>query len=88
MTSKQSTVLANITKLEADLAQEKIKLERWRKENVRRKHNYVPFVMELLKLLASKGEVAALRGVRVNRMCSLRMVADTNPHDYQANSTR
>jgi len=30
---------------------------RWRKENVRRRHNYLPFIMELLKGLADEGKL-------------------------------
>ena len=29
-------------------------------ENVRRRHNYLPFIMELLKLLAKKGDLVDL----------------------------
>eukprot|EP00188_Purpureofilum_apyrenoidigerum_P002099 Plantae.Rhodophyta-Purpureofilum_apyrenoidigerum.ctg22511.p1 GENE.Plantae.Rhodophyta-Purpureofilum_apyrenoidigerum.ctg22511~~Plantae.Rhodophyta-Purpureofilum_apyrenoidigerum.ctg22511.p1 ORF type:complete len:331 (-),score=98.49 Plantae.Rhodophyta-Purpureofilum_apyrenoidigerum.ctg22511:192-1184(-) len=46
-----------IAEVEMELAEESFKQQRWKKENTRRKHNYVPFVMEFLKLLASKGEL-------------------------------
>uniref|UniRef100_A0A7S3EA70 Ubiquitin carboxyl-terminal hydrolase n=1 Tax=Rhodosorus marinus TaxID=101924 RepID=A0A7S3EA70_9RHOD len=55
--TEASEIAARIAELQADLEAEKVKRKIWKKENARRKHNYVPFVMELLKLLASKGEL-------------------------------
>lgn len=39
---------------------EQLKAERWKVENVRRKHNYVPFIFNLLKILAEKGKLNSL----------------------------
>ena len=40
-----------------DLAQEEQKRQAWATENERRQHNYIPFVMELVKQLAAKGKL-------------------------------
>lgn len=45
---------------QADLAQQQAKHEQWRLENERRRHNYVPLCVELLKALAKKGDLPEL----------------------------
>ena len=40
--------------LEQQLAAEQAKHARWKTENIRRRHNYVPFVLEFLSILAQK----------------------------------
>ena len=43
-----------------NLAEEEEKRKTWRKENIRRRHNYLPFSVQLLKGLASQGELVPL----------------------------
>ena len=33
----------------------------WARENKRRKHNYIPFIVKMIEELAKRGELAALR---------------------------
>mmetsp|Transcript_4184 Transcript_4184/g.6007 ORF Transcript_4184/g.6007 Transcript_4184/m.6007 type:complete len:308 (-) Transcript_4184:1842-2765(-) len=46
--------------LQADLASQHAKREQWKLENQRRRHNYVPLCVELLKALAMKGSLQDL----------------------------
>lgn len=43
--------------LQMDLEMEKDRRKSWKKENIRRRHNYLPFIMELLKFLGSEGQL-------------------------------
>jgi len=49
------------SQLQEVVLREKQRFEDWAIENVRRKHNYVPFVFGLLKILAKEGKLAGLR---------------------------
>ena len=46
--------------LQSRLDDEKAKTERQRAENIRRRHNYIPFIVALLKILAARGHMPAL----------------------------
>eukprot|EP00808_Paulinella_micropora_P019029 g25245.t1 len=51
---------AQIADVKSRLEQEADKRKKWAIENVRRKHNYVPFIFALLKQLAKSGKLPAL----------------------------
>lgn len=47
-------------RLQALINEENRKSERYQMENIRRKHNYLPLIMELLKMLAKEGKLVPL----------------------------
>jgi len=47
-------------RLEMMLEEEEMKRAKWRSENIRRRHNYLPLIMELLTSLASRGELVPI----------------------------
>lgn len=47
-------------KLQALLLQEEEKRKAYKNENIRRKHNYLPLIVEILKILASQGQLLPL----------------------------
>merc|ERR1712111_54273 len=48
--------MAEVARIEMLLAEEN-KRSKWKQENIRRRHNYLPLIMEMLRSLASRGEL-------------------------------
>lgn len=49
-----------IDELRAEVISEEHKFAAWHQENIRRKHNYIPLVVGMLKALAEKGKLGGL----------------------------
>jgi len=57
---ESSDVQAEISKLKFLILEEERKEQRYKIENIRRRHNYLPFIMELLKILAEDRQLLPL----------------------------
>ncbi|KFM83458.1 Ubiquitin carboxyl-terminal hydrolase isozyme L5, partial [Stegodyphus mimosarum] len=57
---------SEISKIHMLLAEEEQKQKRYKIENIRRKHNYLPLIMELLKILAEEGKLVPLINAEIN----------------------
>ena len=51
------TLGSELDSINAEIFQENEKRANYKKENERRRHNYIPFIFELLKKLAAKGHL-------------------------------
>ncbi|XP_002164730.1 ubiquitin carboxyl-terminal hydrolase isozyme L5 isoform X1 [Hydra vulgaris] len=60
LNAKVKALDAELDTYQSLMAAEDDKMAAYKIENIRRKHNYLPFIMELLKLLAKKGELVPL----------------------------
>ncbi|KHJ43301.1 PRP38 family protein [Trichuris suis] len=49
-----------VAALQQEIANEDKKLDRYKLENNRRRHNYVPFIVELIKVLAKEGKLTEM----------------------------
>jgi ubiquitin carboxyl-terminal hydrolase L5 len=58
--AKLDTTNTLIEELQLNIAEEDAKFAAWTEENIRRRHNYVPFLFNLLQVLANKGHLPSL----------------------------
>ncbi|CAK9290288.1 unnamed protein product [Gordionus sp. m RMFG-2023] len=59
-TMETDDIQSEMSKLHMLIAEEDEKMQRYQIENIRRKHNYIPFIMEYLKILAKDGKLTQL----------------------------
>merc|ERR1712222_223787 len=59
-TVRYNSQLTEVARIEMMLADEENKRAKWRIENIRRRHNYLPLIMELLRSLATRGELVPI----------------------------
>ncbi|OQR68747.1 ubiquitin carboxyl-terminal hydrolase isozyme L5-like [Tropilaelaps mercedesae] len=56
----QEQINAEVNQYAMTISDEEAKILRYKQENILRRHNYLPFIIELLKILAEKGKLVAL----------------------------
>ncbi|GAX81010.1 hypothetical protein CEUSTIGMA_g8445.t1 [Chlamydomonas eustigma] len=60
LSNKIMSLDAELAVIGAEVKEERDKRARWANENIRRRHNYVPFLFNMLRLIAEKGQMDKL----------------------------
>ncbi|CAG2109707.1 unnamed protein product [Medioppia subpectinata] len=77
------SIEAEICHLKAMIAEEDTKMKRYKVENIRRKHNYLPLIMEILKTLAAEGRLTDLVDKAKQKAIQVKKIKD----DKKSNKT-
>jgi len=62
----------SLQQLQAELMAEEEQRQQWKEENERRRHNYIPFCIELIRALAGTGKLPEFTDKAKNRVAELR----------------
>eukprot|EP00118_Oscarella_pearsei_P028927 m.3288 g.3288 ORF g.3288 m.3288 type:complete len:365 (+) comp9227_c0_seq2:22-1116(+) len=81
------TVEEQLGSLKFKIGTELEKVEGYKMENIRRKHNYVPLIMELLKILAQKGDLVPLMKKSMEKVKSKRETEEATEDTKQEKLT-
>jgi ubiquitin carboxyl-terminal hydrolase L5 len=65
--AQKAAATAEIGELKATISQEEQKRANWKSENIRRKHNYIPFIVTLLQQLAKNDQLQPLIDMAVKK---------------------
>jgi ubiquitin carboxyl-terminal hydrolase L5 len=60
MVAHQAQLSAELADLETQLEMERAKQAQWKEENARRRHNYIPFIYHMLRMLAENKQLRPL----------------------------
>lgn len=80
---RQAEITAAIEEHQATIASEEAKFTNWREENKMRRHNYIPFIVAMLKVLAKKKKLGGLVEKARTRGGELRAAAMKKKADEQ-----
>ena len=80
-------ILLQINDLREKIQEEELKHQRYRIENIRRKHNYLPLIVEILKALGQEGKLAELLEKSKERAIAVKKVKEQKKN-IQQNKTQ